>query len=124
MQKHLVERLETDRADRRCPHRPRSSGSGPGEDGRQGTGDRTERGRPSWGTGAWAEAGAACRWSGSAPGGGSGAPPPVGGAGAAAAWARHRELVDTAIATGMGLFATPPMYGDPEPLLAAPLDGK
>jgi len=43
---------------------------------------------------------------------------------AAAAAGRHRELVDTAIETGIGLFDTSPMYGDAERLLAAALDGK
>src|SRR3954462_3065360 len=43
---------------------------------------------------------------------------------AAAAAGRHRELVDTAIETGIGLFDTSPMYGDAERLLAVALDGK
>jgi aryl-alcohol dehydrogenase-like predicted oxidoreductase len=43
---------------------------------------------------------------------------------AAAAAGRHRELIDTAIAAGIGLFDTSPMYGDAERLLAGVLDGQ
>jgi aryl-alcohol dehydrogenase-like predicted oxidoreductase len=43
---------------------------------------------------------------------------------AAAAAGRHRELVDTALAVGIRLVDTSPMYGDAERLLAAALDGK
>jgi aryl-alcohol dehydrogenase-like predicted oxidoreductase len=42
---------------------------------------------------------------------------------AAAAAGRHRELIDAAIAAGIGLFDTSPMYGDAERLLAGALDG-
>ncbi|WP_167760581.1 aldo/keto reductase [Blastococcus sp. CT_GayMR16] len=43
---------------------------------------------------------------------------------AAAAAGRHRELVDTAIAAGVRLVDTSPMYGDAERLLAEALDGR
>ena len=43
---------------------------------------------------------------------------------AAAAAGRHRELVDTAIAAGIRLVDTSPMYGAAERLLADALDGK
>jgi aryl-alcohol dehydrogenase-like predicted oxidoreductase len=42
---------------------------------------------------------------------------------AAAAGGRHRELIDAAIAAGIGLFDTSPMYGDAERLLADALTG-
>ena len=42
---------------------------------------------------------------------------------AAAAAGRHRELIDAAIAAGIGLFDTSPMYGDAERLLADALTG-
>jgi aryl-alcohol dehydrogenase-like predicted oxidoreductase len=42
---------------------------------------------------------------------------------AAAAAGRHRELLDTAIASGISLVDTSPMYGDAERLLAEALDG-
>jgi aryl-alcohol dehydrogenase-like predicted oxidoreductase len=43
---------------------------------------------------------------------------------AAAAAGRHRELIDTAIAAGIRLVDTSPMYGAAERLLADALDGK
>ena len=43
---------------------------------------------------------------------------------AAAAAGRHRELISAAIAAGIALFDTSPMYGDAERLLAAALDGQ
>ncbi|SFK79170.1 aldo/keto reductase [Geodermatophilus ruber] len=43
---------------------------------------------------------------------------------AAAAAGRHRELIDTALAVGVRLVDTSPMYGDAERLLAAALDGR
>jgi aryl-alcohol dehydrogenase-like predicted oxidoreductase len=43
---------------------------------------------------------------------------------AAAAAGRHRELVDTAVATGIRLVDTSPMYGDAERLLAEALEGR
>ena len=43
---------------------------------------------------------------------------------AAAAAGRHRELISAAIAVGIALFDTSPMYGDAERLLAAALDGQ
>ena len=43
---------------------------------------------------------------------------------AAAAEGRHRELTGAAIAAGIGLFDTSPMYGDAERLLADVLDGQ
>src|SRR6185369_14970110 len=43
---------------------------------------------------------------------------------AAAAAGRHRELNGAAIAAGIGLFDTSPMYGDAERLLAGALDGQ
>ena len=43
---------------------------------------------------------------------------------AAAAAGRHRELIDAAIAAGIGLFDTSPMYGEAERLLAGALDGQ
>jgi diketogulonate reductase-like aldo/keto reductase len=43
---------------------------------------------------------------------------------AAAAAGRHRELVDTAIAVGIRLVDTSPMYGGAERLLADAVDGK
>ena len=43
---------------------------------------------------------------------------------AAAAAGRHRELIQAAIAAGIGLFDTSPMYGDAERLLASALDGQ
>jgi aryl-alcohol dehydrogenase-like predicted oxidoreductase len=43
---------------------------------------------------------------------------------AAAAAGRHRELIDTALAVGIRLVDTSPMYGDAERLLAGALDGK
>ena len=43
---------------------------------------------------------------------------------AAAAAGRHRELIDVAIAAGIALFDTSPMYGDAERLLAGTLDGR
>src|SRR6185437_9737628 len=43
---------------------------------------------------------------------------------AAAAAGRHRELTGAAIAAGIGLFDTSPMYGDAERLLAGALDGQ
>jgi aryl-alcohol dehydrogenase-like predicted oxidoreductase len=43
---------------------------------------------------------------------------------AAAAAGRHRELIDAAIAAGIRLFDTSPMYGDAERLLAGALDGR
>ncbi len=43
---------------------------------------------------------------------------------AAAAAGRHRELIGTAIAAGIRLFDTSPMYGDAERLLADALDGQ
>src|SRR5246127_1960538 len=49
---------------------------------------------------------------------------PGGRLGAAAAAGRHRELIDAAIAAGIGLFDTSPMYGDAERLLAHALDGR
>ena len=42
---------------------------------------------------------------------------------AAAASGRHRELIDTAIAAGIRLIDTSPMYGAAERLLAGALDG-
>ena len=67
------------------------------------------RGWRAWRPGAWAGSGSACR---------------VVGLGAwqrleaAAASGQHRELVDTAIAAGIRLIDTSPMYGDAERLLA------
>jgi diketogulonate reductase-like aldo/keto reductase len=43
---------------------------------------------------------------------------------AAAAAGRHRELIDTAVTTGIRLFDTSPMYGDAQRLLADALDGR
>ena len=43
---------------------------------------------------------------------------------AAAAAGRHRELIGAAIAAGIRLFDTSPMYGDAERLLADALDGQ
>jgi aryl-alcohol dehydrogenase-like predicted oxidoreductase len=43
---------------------------------------------------------------------------------AAAAAGRHRELIDAAIAVGIRLFDTSPMYGDAERLLAQALDAE
>nr|WP_281371746.1 aldo/keto reductase [Petropleomorpha daqingensis] len=43
---------------------------------------------------------------------------------AAAAAGRHRELLDAALASGVRLVDTSPMYGDAEPLLAEALDGR
>jgi hypothetical protein len=43
---------------------------------------------------------------------------------AAATAGRHRELIDTAIAVGIRLIDTSPMYGDAERLLADALDGR
>jgi diketogulonate reductase-like aldo/keto reductase len=43
---------------------------------------------------------------------------------AAAAAGRHRELVAGALAAGIRMFDTSPMYGDAEPLLADALDGQ
>ena len=43
---------------------------------------------------------------------------------AAAAAGRHRELIDTALAVGVRLVDTSPMYGDAERLLADALDRK
>ena len=43
---------------------------------------------------------------------------------AAAAAGRHRELIDAAIAAGIGLFDTSPMYGEAERLLAGALAGQ
>ncbi|MCW2531447.1 MAG: Aldo/keto reductase, partial [Blastococcus sp.] len=43
---------------------------------------------------------------------------------AAAAAGRHRELIDAAIAVGIRLVDTSPMYGAAERLLAEALDGK
>jgi diketogulonate reductase-like aldo/keto reductase len=43
---------------------------------------------------------------------------------AAAAAGRHRELIDTAVAVGIRLVDTSPMYGAAERLLADALDGK
>src|SRR6201985_3558213 len=43
---------------------------------------------------------------------------------AAAAAGCHLELIDAAIAAGIGLFDTSPMYGDAERLLADALDGQ
>jgi aryl-alcohol dehydrogenase-like predicted oxidoreductase len=43
---------------------------------------------------------------------------------AAAAAGRHRELTDAAIAVGIRLFDTSPMYGDAERLLAQALDAE
>ena len=43
---------------------------------------------------------------------------------AAAAAGRHRELTDAALAAGIGLVDTSPMYGDAERLLAGALDGQ
>jgi aryl-alcohol dehydrogenase-like predicted oxidoreductase len=43
---------------------------------------------------------------------------------AAAAAGRHRELIDTAIAAGIRLVDTSPMYGGAERLLADAVDGK
>ena len=43
---------------------------------------------------------------------------------AAAAAGRHRELTGAAIAAGIALFDTSPMYGDAERLLAGALDGQ
>jgi aryl-alcohol dehydrogenase-like predicted oxidoreductase len=42
----------------------------------------------------------------------------------AAAAGRHRELIDAALAVGVRLVDTSPMYGDAERLLADALDGK
>jgi aryl-alcohol dehydrogenase-like predicted oxidoreductase len=42
---------------------------------------------------------------------------------AAAAAGRHRELIGAAVAAGIGLFDTSPMYGDAERLLAGALGG-
>ena len=43
---------------------------------------------------------------------------------AAAAAGRHRELTGAAIAAGVRLFDTSPMYGDAERLLAGALEGQ
>ena len=43
---------------------------------------------------------------------------------AAAAAGRHRELIGAAIAAGVRLFDTSPMYGDAERLLAGALEGQ
>jgi aryl-alcohol dehydrogenase-like predicted oxidoreductase len=43
---------------------------------------------------------------------------------AAAAAGRHHELLDAALASGVGLVDTSPMYGDAERLLAGVLDGR
>jgi aryl-alcohol dehydrogenase-like predicted oxidoreductase len=43
---------------------------------------------------------------------------------AAAAVDRHRELTSAAIAVGIALFDTSPMYGEAERLLSAALDGQ
>ena len=43
---------------------------------------------------------------------------------AAAAAGRHRQLADAALAAGIRLFDTSPMYGDAERLLADALDGQ
>ena len=43
---------------------------------------------------------------------------------AAAASGQHRELIDTALAAGIRLIDTSPMYGDAERLLAGALDGQ
>ena len=43
---------------------------------------------------------------------------------AAAASGQHRELIDTAVAAGIRLIDTSPMYGDAERLLADALDGQ
>jgi aryl-alcohol dehydrogenase-like predicted oxidoreductase len=43
---------------------------------------------------------------------------------AAAAAGRHRELTGAAIAAGIALFDTSPMYGEAERLLADALDGR
>jgi aryl-alcohol dehydrogenase-like predicted oxidoreductase len=43
---------------------------------------------------------------------------------AAAAAGRHRELLDAALASGVRLVDTSPMYGDAERLLAEALDGR
>ena len=43
---------------------------------------------------------------------------------AAAATGRHRELIEAAIAAGIRLIDTSPMYGDAERLLASALDGR